>query len=98
MLANSLGEDELDGQVEVLDQAIDDRALLCIFLSEYSDLRLHDVEQLRHHRSDAVEVTGAAVALERTGNTADTDHRRVTRRIHFILRRKEQQFDLLVLQ
>ena len=45
--------------VEVGHQLADDQRLLRVLLAEVGDVRTHHVEQLRHHRRDAVEVRGA---------------------------------------
>ncbi len=62
-----------------------------IFLSEESQVRLHDVEKLCDHRGHATKMSGPRLAAEPVAEAFDGDIGDRTRRIHlFHPRRKEQ--------
>src|SRR5262249_25960324 len=56
-LANDRAYLDLDGYIQIADHLLQNTGLLGILLAEVGDVRLHDVEQLEHHRGDAAEVS-----------------------------------------
>ena len=56
--------DNLHRYAQVPDHFADDGQLLEILLAEYREVRLHDVEQFRHHGGHTVEVAGSTAAAE----------------------------------
>ena len=55
-LTHGRAHGDLDRQVEVPDHPADQRHLLDVLLPEHRDIRLHQVEELGHHRQHAGEV------------------------------------------
>ena len=58
-LSHRRRDDQPNGKVEIAHHRANQRRLLDILLSEHRNVRLHDVEQLRHHGEDAGEVSGS---------------------------------------
>ena len=74
--------DDLDAEIEVGCHASHDGELLIVLLAEHRDVRPCRSEQLRHHRGDAVEVTGPRTTLHRVAQPDDVDRRGEARRVH----------------
>src|SRR5690348_4912790 len=70
--------------------------LLVVFLPEYGDLRLHDVEQLEHDRGHAAKVARAKAALELVGDWRGLDHECLRLRIHLRIIGMEDDLDALL--
>src|SRR3546814_8984219 len=56
--------DNADGKAQVFGHAPDDGELLEVFFAETGHVRLHQIEELGHHRADATEMAGAVGAAE----------------------------------
>jgi hypothetical protein len=67
--------DDFHRHAQVRDHAADDGQLLKVLLAEHRDVRLHDVEQLRHHGADALEKPRAKFALQDARQSRHLDAR-----------------------
>ena len=76
--------DDLDAEVEVPRHRADHRQLLVILLSEDRHMGLRREEQLRHHRGDPAEVSGARRAAQPLRNTGHLDERLAPLRVHVL--------------
>ena len=62
--------DDLDREAEFPRHLPDDEELLVILLAEYGHVRLHLLEQARHHRRHAVEMAGPRGAIQHAAELA----------------------------
>lgn len=97
--ARGLAGDDRDRQGELRHHALDDAQLLVVLLAEHRGLRLHDVEELQHHRAHAVEEPAPELALE---DVAELGRRRdlvaLRNRVHLALVGREHDVDARALE
>ena len=83
----------LELEIEVRDEPLDDRRLLCVLLPEIGAIGAHDVEELQADGRDAAEMSWPRVALGACGETLDLDPRVEALGIHLDGRRHEEKVD-----
>ena len=86
------------GVIEIARHAPDHGELLPVLLPEQGDIGLHLIEQLGHHRGDAVKMARPRGAAQALAHTADCYASGKTRRIDFLHRGCPQQGDAFCLQ
>ena len=82
--------DDLDGEVHVHRHAPQHGELLRILLAEVGTVRLHHQEEPGDDRGDALEVAGAALALQHLGQAPDAHAGRVAVRVDLLDGRNER--------
>ena len=97
VLADRRADDELDVEEQVAEHAAHDHDLLGMALAHVQPRRPDEVEELQHHRRQAVEVPGSRRALELAGQALDRDAGGVVGRVEGADVGQEADVDLGVL-
>src|SRR6266550_5665911 len=89
---------DLDVEIQIAHHTSNDDCLGRIFLPKESDLRLRDVEQLRHHGRDPAKVPWSRAAAQLVTQSLHRDKRYAALGIHFFAGRGEQYMHSFLLE